>query len=441
MKISRINIENYKKVRDLSLDIPSGNRVICFVGENGCNKTSIISAIYHQIKRTTQDVSPSDEQDIFFNSTSDCSFSTDVNYCFQEVVLTEDDIEYRSVDGVIKNHRNVSDDVKNNFKSRFKHFSSSRMKNFYYEDWKDPIRKQNIDIVSKNVLLFRPSQRNETPSFEVDPNKASEKSLSGSNNVIGRRKFPFKVISGIEKVESYFIDVLLDHLIDMHNQVPNEPIYNKFMEILSSIDSDFCQISVTKFPHKGIKSKNLPSLASLSSGQSDWLVTAISILVQVIELSSRTGKSSDEIGGIVFIDEVDKNYHPKYQEEFMPWLLKTFPNIQFVITTHSPYLVRSLDSNAVVVKLPDGEVLNHDFGYWSIEEVSNTIFDKDLGFTAKVQSELQEFEKLLRKNDSDAIKTEFLRLSGKSESLERKLNQIIYTLGSPDLIASLYETD
>lgn len=421
--------------------IPKSNRVICFVGENGCNKTSLISLLYHLIRRNTQSESPSDAQDIYFGSTSDVNFSKGVNTCISEIQITADDKVYTSCDGIIRNTLKLTEDDKSFFQGKFQFFNSLALTNFYRNDWLNALDLNSDDVVSRNVLLFRPSQRSEVPYFERDPKQAVEQQLAGSSNVIGRRKFPYRVESGIERVENYFIEVILDYLIDLQNQKPLEPIYGKFMKILSSIDESFSEISITKFPNKGIRSTNLPSLKSLSSGQSDWLVTAISILVQMVEIAPKLAKSVDDISGVVFIDEVDKNYHPKFQEEFMPWLLETFPNIQFVITTHSPYLVRSLDENALVVKLPDGEVLNHDFSYWSIEEVSHTIFGKDLGFTKKVQEELKLFEELLLTNKGEDIKAEYKRLSSKSESLERKVNQLVFTFASAETLEILHETD
>lgn len=45
--------------------------------------------------------------------------------------------------------------------------------------------------------------------------------------------------------------------------------------------------------------------------------------------------------GIVLIDEIDLHLHPKWQRQIIPILLKTFPLVQFVVTTHSPFVLQS----------------------------------------------------------------------------------------------------
>lgn len=46
--------------------------------------------------------------------------------------------------------------------------------------------------------------------------------------------------------------------------------------------------------------------------------------------------------GIVLIDEIDLHLHPKWQREVVGRLLNTFPKVQFVATTHSPFIIQSL---------------------------------------------------------------------------------------------------
>lgn len=45
--------------------------------------------------------------------------------------------------------------------------------------------------------------------------------------------------------------------------------------------------------------------------------------------------------GVVLIDEIDAHLHPSWQREIGPWLTKLFPAIQFIVTTHSPYVCQT----------------------------------------------------------------------------------------------------
>ncbi len=52
--------------------------------------------------------------------------------------------------------------------------------------------------------------------------------------------------------------------------------------------------------------------------------------------------------GIVMIDEVDLYLHPSWQQHVLVDLQKAFPNIQFVVTTHSPFIVQSVRGGQLV---------------------------------------------------------------------------------------------
>lgn len=56
--------------------------------------------------------------------------------------------------------------------------------------------------------------------------------------------------------------------------------------------------------------------------------------------------------GLVLIDEIDLHLHPKWQAYVLPSLLRTFPNLQFVVTTHSPIVLSYVDTECV--RLLDG---------------------------------------------------------------------------------------
>lgn len=75
--------------------------------------------------------------------------------------------------------------------------------------------------------------------------------------------------------------------------------------------------------------------------------------------------------GVVLIDELDVHLHPKWQRRVIEDLRRTFPMIQFVCTTHSPFLIQSLRSGEELVLLggqPPAQVADQ-----SIEEIAQGI--------------------------------------------------------------------
>jgi predicted ATP-binding protein involved in virulence len=60
--------------------------------------------------------------------------------------------------------------------------------------------------------------------------------------------------------------------------------------------------------------------------------------------------------GIVLIDEVDLHLHPQWQRMILPQLMKTFPNCQFIVTTHSPQILGELERDkGKIIPLQDGD--------------------------------------------------------------------------------------
>ena len=62
-----------------------------------------------------------------------------------------------------------------------------------------------------------------------------------------------------------------------------------------------------------------------------------------------SGKMLRENQGIVMIDEVDLHIHPRWQMKLLPRLASRLPRIQFIVTSHSPLLVGSLERRNIVV--------------------------------------------------------------------------------------------
>ena len=72
-------------------------------------------------------------------------------------------------------------------------------------------------------------------------------------------------------------------------------------------------------------------------------------------MGAGTGVRLREVKGVVLLDEIDLHLHPEWQRTVMPTLARTLPNIQFIVTTHSPLVVGSLEAaNLFVLSEQDG---------------------------------------------------------------------------------------
>ena len=61
----------------------------------------------------------------------------------------------------------------------------------------------------------------------------------------------------------------------------------------------------------------------------------------------RKGDMSIGVPGVVLIDEIDAHLHPTWQTRIGQWFTKYFPNIQFIVTTHSPLVCRACENGSI----------------------------------------------------------------------------------------------
>ena len=102
----------------------------------------------------------------------------------------------------------------------------------------------------------------------------------------------------------------------------------------------------------------VPNIFQLSSGETSLLNTFLSIL-RDFEWSGSQFSTAADIRGIVVVDEIDLHLHAIHQHEVLPSLMRLFPKVQFVVTTHSPLFVLGMErlfgeDGFALYRLPDG---------------------------------------------------------------------------------------
>lgn len=104
---------------------------------------------------------------------------------------------------------------------------------------------------------------------------------------------------------------------------------------------------------------------------SDGFVAVIEIVADLILKMQPEASISSSFNkpGIVLIDEVETHLHLKLQKVIMPMLTALFPNIQFIVTTHSPFILSSLP-NATAYDLEHREPISNltEYSYQSLTE-------------------------------------------------------------------------
>lgn len=77
------------------------------------------------------------------------------------------------------------------------------------------------------------------------------------------------------------------------------------------------------------------------------LVTTYSTEKVFQNFSSENGNGSIDVPGVVLIDEIDAHLHPTWQTRIGQWFTHYFPNLQFIVTTHSPLVCRACDKGSI----------------------------------------------------------------------------------------------
>ncbi len=108
----------------------------------------------------------------------------------------------------------------------------------------------------------------------------------------------------------------------------------------------------------------------LSDGYRNIIGMVADIAYRCIKLNPHLGKNAvKETPGIVLIDELDLHLHPNWQRRIVDDLKNTFPNIQFIATTHSPFIIQSL--RAEELRILDEDIkISTDPIRNSIEEIA-----------------------------------------------------------------------
>lgn len=271
---------------------------------------------------------------------------------YDENIPISDKIQFSEISRQLKNHPNI-------------------------KYWKLNSNKNNIveSIFNSNLVTYFPSYRYEMPSFLNNPFQFKI-DYKLDNPFSGYLTNQIEVITGIRQIANWLMDVVLDWEVyketqqiqlpnGTHKTVDITPEYtlwnninNILRETLSSkkIDGNIrfgigkrnnagSRLAIVSEDNNGIQTTIAPNIFCLSSGELAILCCFGELLRQADSLMSNI--SLQNVHGIVLIDEVDKHLHIKLQKEILPKLFNLFPNVQFIVSSHSPFLNMGLADEAI----------------------------------------------------------------------------------------------
>ena len=111
--------------------------------------------------------------------------------------------------------------------------------------------------------------------------------------------------------------------------------------------------------------------------------------------------------GIVLIDEIETHLHLELQRIIMPLLTQLFPNIQFIVTTHSPFVLNSMN-NAIAFDLEHQKILD-DLTDYSYDALAEGYFGVSTG-SSYMDMQLDKLHRLLEKEKLSEADKQAIRL-------------------------------
>jgi hypothetical protein len=176
-------------------------------------------------------------------------------------------------------------------------------------------------------------------------------SFAKKHGLSGMLKNPLEVVSGLPQLANWIMDVVLD--FSHYKEAPYVVLFNNLNVILtyaiSSKHAGPLRFGVgprgfggtrLQIIRQGGQQSVYPSIFNISSGESAMLCLFGELIRQAD--NNKNNIAFGEISGIVLVDEVDKHLHIKLQKEILPVLFNLFPNVQFILSSHSPFLSMGL---------------------------------------------------------------------------------------------------
>jgi len=363
MKITRLNLTNYRGVHSLSLDFQE--RLNVFFGVNGAGKSTILDAVAIMLSWAVSRIRysgassgrPIQETDIT-NGKSSSSVQLD---CIER----DQPIEWRlsksrKGHGASEDRSNLAN--LNEFTKRLQGQISERVEKInlplfaYY-----PVNRAVLDI---------PLRIRDKFSFNIFA--AFDDVLTIGANF--RTFFEwFREREDIENENRKYQLFLVKNQDDKQNDaLLPDPQLEAVRRALQSFLPEFENLRVRRNPLRMEVEKNgkLLTVNQLSDGEK-CLIAMVGDLARRMAIANPERNDPLEGDGIILIDEIDLHLHPKWQRMIVPRLQEVFPKCQFIISTHSPhvithvhpeslYLLMQTDSGIVAERLAESYGKNVD---------------------------------------------------------------------------------
>lgn len=366
MKIREISLKNIGNISNLSLSFNEHMNVIC--GTNGIGKTTILRAVIALFERDNYDLKK--------------KYGTETGFVraktFKQQVI---DFAVQSSLPSTINEKNVI---------------------------KDPIYRQ------ANKVIFDPDNR----SLDYKPLNSMSKFPDRKINEFGRNN-DFLVNTVSNTLKEWLMN--REAASSDPNALSKTEIYNleQMKKAFSVVDHSikFKRVDWRNYEVVLEDHGNEVYLEFESTGFKSILFIILGI-IEEIEFRFENLKI-DEFDGVVLIDEIELHLHPSWQDKIIGIIKQMFPATQFIITTHSPAVLQSLDKNEIIpLYIKDGDVnikkldlSEYGLKGWTLEEILSDVMGVGELKNKVLRDALDAFSAALDDNNVETAKKEYEKLN------------------------------
>lgn len=360
IKLNKLHLQNYRGFSDVKIDF--NDRFTCIAGINGAGKTTILSAISSNLSWIKEMLLPVHHNGEFVKAEDkkkDAIYpvkiesDVDVNGIVKQIV-----VGYDSAPGMTINFADQPE---------LRALYSEIQKNYTPNNL-----KENLPIIA-----YYPINRSD---LEMDVSVESEKDLSDKyeaysnclNSVIHYKDFFRWFRDREDRENAEMVSRFKKREKTTYEDIELKAVRNSIKSLLP----DFGEMTVDrKKLTVTVNKKDIElNFSKLSDGEKN-IITLFGDIARRLAILNENLENPLTGNGIILIDEIELHLHPSWQRKVCRALKETFPNCQFIITTHSPQVLGELKTDEIWL-LNDFNVYRPSSSYGlSSNEVLDEIMD------------------------------------------------------------------
>lgn len=158
----------------------------------------------------------------------------------------------------------------------------------------------------------------------------------------------------------------------------------------------------------------------LSAGYKTCFSLVLGIIKEIEFRFKNPTIKAEDFNGVILIDEIDLHLHPTWQGPLISTLKALFPKVQFIVTTHSPSVLQTLNEKEIIALSTDenGDTIQKTFKLgryglqgWTVEEILKDIMGMKTTTSSLYTDTIKGFDAAMTREDFKAIRESYAVLS------------------------------